>query len=207
VTTVTWYLIGMIGAGSMAALGGTRRARAGDGARKRTAAAMVWVRSWYRRRREIRLLNCWYASDDALEGGSSNGRRTMAGLMLGTGPVAATLGAVVAAVAAVSLDGALIAVGLVGAALVAIAALWRTAAALAMAANILGLFALVVSRSTGMPRTDDVLVVVGLAALAALVGMSAIVRSLRQPPCQVDLGPAPSRSGPTERPEGLRPAA
>src|SRR5262245_24716940 len=197
----------MIGAGSMAAFGGARHARAGDGARKRTAAAMRWVGSWCRKRREIRLLNCWYVSDDPSDGAGSHGRHLAVRLVLGTGPVAATLAAVVAAAAALSLDGSLLGLGLGGAALVAMAALWRTAAALALAANVLGVLALVISRSTGLPRTDDVVVVVGLTALAALVGVSAVVRSLRQPSCQVDLGSATSRFGPEERPEGLRPAA
>ena len=90
-----------------------------------------------------------------------------------------------------------------GAAVVALAAAWRTAAALALAANITGLLSLVISRSTpagGLTVTD---VVAALAALATVVGLSAIVAALRQPPRLLDLAPAPAGTGPAEHGEPL----
>ena len=50
-------------------------------------------------------------------------------------------------------------------------------------------------------------VVVALAALATLVGLSAIVRALRQPPRLLDLAPAPAGTGPAEHGEPLGRAA
>ena len=50
-------------------------------------------------------------------------------------------------------------------------------------------------------------VVVALAALATVIGLSAIVRSLRQPPRLLDLAPAPAGTGPAERGEQLGRAA
>jgi hypothetical protein len=96
---------------------------------------------------------------------------------------------------------------LAGAAVVALAAAWRTAAALALAANITGLLSLVISRSTPAGWLTVTDVVAALAALATLVGLSAIVRALRQPPRLLDLAPAPEGTGPAEHGEPLGRAA
>jgi len=192
----------MIGAGSMVALG-AHRATTPSGLVAQQAGR---VRRWYRKRREIRLLQRWYTSAEAST--SSAGRRLAARIALGMGPVAAA--AAVGVLAAVAVGGgadALTALLLAGAVIVGLAAGWRTSAALALAANALGLLTLAVSRMVPAPRPDRFAVVATLAALAAVVGVSAIAHALRQPPRLVDLAPRPATMGPAESGDELGRAA
>ncbi len=142
-----WFLVGAIGAGAMAALGIIHRSPHAAGARPRLDAATRRLRPWYQRRSEIRLLQHWYASAEAST--QTGARRLIGRLLLAAGPLAA------AAAAALlwpwrcpTAPHPLTALLLAGAAVVALAAAWRTAAALALAANITGLLSLVISRST-----------------------------------------------------------
>jgi hypothetical protein len=192
VTTVIWFLVGAIGAGAVAALGHIHRARDDEAGRTRLAAVTSRLRPWYRRRSEIRLLQQWYASADA---STQTGARRLTGrLLLAAGPVARGLHPLTHLLFA-------------GAALLALAAFWRTAAALALAANITGVLSLAISRSTPAPWLGLTKVVVALAALATVVGLSAIVRSLRQPPRLLDLAPSPTGPDPAEHGEPLGRAA
>jgi len=194
VTTVIWFLVGMIGAGSMAAFGAHRSpaARTPSGL---VAESVGRLRRWCRRRREIRLLQRWYAS---VETSTGSGPRQLAGrVTLGAGPLAAALAAGVMAVVALSRGvHPLTALLLAGTVVVAFAAGWRTAAALALAANALGLLTLAVSRMAPAPWPGRLAVVVTLAGLAGVVGVSAIVHALRQPPRLVDLAPGPASARP-----------
>jgi hypothetical protein len=206
VTTVIWFLVGASGVGAMAALGHIHRARDADGARTRLATFTDRLRAWYRRRSEIRLLQHWYASAEAST--QTGARRSAGRLVLAAGPVAAGAAAALLAVVAVPRGlHPLTGVVLLGAIVVALAAGWRTAAALALAANITGLLSLAISRSTPAPWLGLTKVVVALAALATVIGVSAIVRSLRQPPRLLDLAPAPTGPGPAEQGEPLGHAA
>jgi hypothetical protein len=206
VTTVIWFLVGAIGAGAMVALGSALRPSETASPQTRLHAATARLRRWYGRRSEIRLLQRWYAAAEAPT--QTGAQRFLGHLVLAVGPLAAAAAAALLAVVAVPRGPQpFTALLLVGAAVVALAASWRTAAALALAANVTGLFALVISRSTPagwLPITD---VVAALAALAALVGLSAIVRSLRQPPRLLDLAPSPPGAGPAEHGEPLGRAA
>ena len=200
-----WFLVGATGAGAMAALGNIHRSPDGAGARARLDAATGRLRPWYQRRREIRLLQHWYASAEAST--QTGARRFISRLVLAAGPLAAAAAAgLFAAVAVPRGLHPLTALLLAGALVVALAAAWRTAAALAVAANVTGLLSLVISRSTPAPWLGMTEVVVALAALATLVGLSAIVRSLRQPPRLLDLAPA-AGTGPAEHDEPLGRAA
>jgi len=209
VTTVNWFLVGAAGVGAlaaMAALHTLHRSQNAAGARSRLDAAAGRLRRWYQRRREIRLLQHWYVSPEA---SAQTGIRRIGGrLVLAAGSPAAVAAAGLLVVVAVPhglrlLTGLLLA----GAVVIALAAAWRTAAALALAANVTGLLALVISRSAPAPWPDVIDVVVALAALATVTGLSAIVRSLRQPPRLLDLAPAPAGTRPAERGEPLGRAA
>jgi len=206
VTTVIWFLVGAIGAGAVAALGHIHRTRDDEAGRTPFAAVTSRLRPWYRRRSEIRLLQQWYASADA---STQTGARRLTGrLLLAAGPVASVAAAALLAIVAVPRGLHPLALLLfAGAALLALAAFWRTAAALALAANITGLLSLAISRSTPAPWLGLTKVVVALAALATVVGLSAIVRSLRQPPRLLDLAPSPTGPDPAEHGEPLGRAA
>ena len=202
-----WFLVGAIGAGAMAALGSTHRSPDAAGGRTRLDAVTSRLHPWYRRQSEIRLLQHWYASAEAST--QTGARRLVGRLVLAAGPLATAAAAVLLVVVAVPAGRghALTALLVAGAAVLVLAAAWRTAAALALAANITGLLSLVISRSppAGWLTVTDV--VVALAALAALAGLSAIVRALRQPPGLLDLAPAPAGTGPAEHGEPLGRAA
>jgi hypothetical protein len=199
---VVWFTVGMIGAGSMVALG-AQRARTPSGLVAQQAGRM---RRWYRRRREIRLLQQWYTSAEASTG--SRRRRRATQVALGIGPLAAALAVAVLTAVAVG-HGAhpLAAALLAGAVVVGFAAGWRTSAALALAANALGLLALAVSRVVPAPWPDRFVVVATLAALASVVGVSAVAHALRQPPRLVDLAPGPATMGPAPSGDELGRAA
>src|SRR5262245_50436439 len=143
-------MVGMIGAGSMVAFG-AHRATTPSGLIAQHAGRMC---RWYRKRREIRLLQRWYTSAEASTG--SRGRRRAAQVALGLGPLAAAAAVGVLAAVAVG-DGAhaLSALLLAGAVIVGFAAGWRTSAALALAANALGLLTLAVSRIAPAPWPDQ----------------------------------------------------
>ena len=199
---MVWFMVGMIGAGSMVALG-AHRATTPSGLLAQRAAQM---RRWWRKRREIRLLQRWYTSAEASTG--SRARRRVARVALGMGPLAAAAAVgVLAAVAVGAGAHAPTALLLAGVVIVGFAAGWRTSAALALAANALGLLTLVVSRIAPAPRPDRFAVVATLAGLAALVGISAIAHALRQPPRLVDLAPGPTTIGPAEAGDELGRAA
>lgn len=201
-----WFLVGAIGAGAMAALGSIHRSPDAEGGRTRLVAATSRLGRWYQRRSEIRLLQQWYASAEAST--QTGARRLMGRLLLAAGPLAAAAAATLLVVVAVPHGPhPLTAVLVAGAAIVALAAAWRTAAALALAANVTGLLSLVISRSTPAGWLTVTDVVVALAALATLVGVSAIIRALRQPPRLLDLAPAAVGTGPAEHGEPLGRAA
>ena len=201
-----WFLVGAIGAGAMAALGSIHRSPDAAGARRRLDAAASRLRPWYRRQSEIRLLQQWYASAEAST--QTGGRRLVGRLLLAAGPLAAAAAAALLVVVAVPHGPhPLTAVLVTGAAVLALAAAWRTAAALAFAANVTGLLSLVISRSTPTGWLTVTDVVVALAALATLVGVSAIIRALRQPPRLLDLAPTAAGTGPAEHGEPLGRAA
>jgi len=190
----------------MAALGFSYRSPGRAGARPRLDAAARRLRPWYQRRSEIRLLQHWYASAEASS--QSGVRRLISRLLLAAGPLAAAAAAALLVVVAAPRGLQPVTVLLVaGSAVIALAAAWRTAAALALAANITGLLSLVISRSTPAGWLTVTDVVVTLAGLATLVGLSAIVRALRQPPRLLDLAPAPAGTGPAEHGEQLGRAA
>ena len=201
-----WFLAGATGAGAMAALGKLHRSPDTARARSWLDAATGRLRPWYQRRREIRLLQLWYVSTEASV--QTGIRRIIGRVVLAAGSLAAVAAAGLLAVVAVPRGLHPLTVLLLAAAVaVALAAAWRTAAALALAANVAGLLALVISRSAPAPWPDMIVVVVALAALATVIGLSAIVRSLRQPPRLLDLAPAPAGTGPAERGEQLGRAA
>jgi hypothetical protein len=195
-------MVGMIGAASMVALG-ARRATTPSGLLAQQAGR---TRRWWRKRREIRLLQRWYTSAEASTG--SRGRRRAAQVALGMGPLAAAAAVGVLAAVAVGhgAHGAT-ALLLAGAVIVGFAAAWQTSAALALAANALGLLTLAVSRVAPAPWPDRFAVVATLAALAAVVGVSAIAHALRQPPRLVDLAPGPATIGPAAAGDELGRAA
>ena len=193
VTTVIWFLVGAIGAGAIRArqhpsIPGRRR-RA-DTARRRSQPPAPR----YRRQSEIRLLQHWYASAEAST--QTGARRFIGRLVLAAG---ATGG---------SRRGGLLLVVAVPRGPHPLTALLRgrrgrprprrglaDRAALALAANITGLLSLVISRSTPAGWLTVTDVVVALAALATLVGLSAIIRALRQPPRLLDLAPTAAGTG------------
>ena len=182
-----WFLVGAIGAGAMVAPAGIHRSPDAAGARTRLDAATSRLRPWYRRRSEIRLLQHWYASAEAST--QTGARRFLGRLVLAAGPLAAAATAGLLLVVAVPRGPhPLTALMVAGAAVVALAAAWRTAAALALAANITGLLSLVISRSTPAGWLTVTDVVAALAALATLVGAER--HRPRAPPA-----PSPARPG------------
>ena len=133
-----WFLVGATGAGAMAALGKLRRSPDAAGARSRLEAATRRLRPWYQRRSEIRLLQHWYVSTEA--SAQTGVRRIIGRVILAAGSLAAVAAAGLLAVVAVPRGlHPLTALLLAGAVAVALAAAWRTAAALALAANVTGL--------------------------------------------------------------------
>lgn len=171
-----WFLIGLMGAGSIAGFGEHRR-RAHPGGTCSTALAPlrgILARHW-----EIRRLSGWYQRPCATE---AMWRRWSVGTMLLLGPLCALAGAgVLASTGTRARPGAVAMAAAVATVVLVATALWRTVAALAVAANVLGIMALLISRATATAPLSRATAFFALVTLAGLVGLSAVTAAMRQP--------------------------
>ncbi|HEY8092422.1 MAG TPA: hypothetical protein VID93_01520 [Acidimicrobiales bacterium] len=177
------YLIGLIGAGSFAGFEERgRRARGETPERLGALSPGGRLRAWHRRHREIRALNRCYAQVSEREPHGRWRRRALRAVLL-IGPAAAVAGVALLSVTAVLAQPSRIAlVAAVAAVVVMACTVWCTAAVLAVAANVLGVMALVVNQAAAVPASSRGPLAVTFLALAALVAVSALVMSQREPP-------------------------
>jgi hypothetical protein len=187
-----WYLIGLIGAGSFAGFEERRRGVPGDMSEALGGLSPAGrLRAWHQRRREIRALNRCYAQVSEREPYGRWRRRLLRAVLL-LGPAAAVAGVALLSVTAVLARPSRVAlVAAVATAVVTACALWRTPAVLAVAANVLGVMALVVNQASALPSSSRGPLAVTYLALAAVVAVSAMTMAQREPPHATNaLGPA-----------------
>lgn len=110
-------------------------------------------------------------------------RRRLLRTVLLLGPVAAAAGVALLGVTAVLAQPSRIAfVAALAGAVVMACTLWRTAAVLALAANVLGVMAVIVNEAPALPSSSRGPLAGIYLALAALVALSALVMAQREPP-------------------------
>ncbi len=182
-----WFLIGLVGAGSVAGFseGGGRSGSRRQSGRAAARSALRRLEEWLRRRHEIRVLSRSYVKVSAREPLTRWRRSSLQALLL-LGPVCAGAGAATLGVSAALVPPTIALIAAIGTATLVVSTLFRTAAAMAVAANVLGGAALLVSRATGMAGPGRGPVAVTLLVLGGLVAVSAVATAEREPPRDVE---------------------
>jgi len=147
---------------------------------------------WWHRQREIRMLRSWYVRVGPDDMSRARGRFVKAALV--AGPIAAAVGAPVMVAAAVGGEAApaLLAGCSAAAVLVAVAALWRSAASLTTCVALIGSAAAVLGTRSSPRPVLQWSSVTALIVLATVTLSACLVRACREPEavCWVEDEPA-----------------